>query len=105
MSEQSSASNLSVWLSGLFAAFIGGGAGSVTTGLASMGIDPEHFNLNAGLHHTLNLMGAVFLINGIVSVCMFLKQSPIPAGQSVMQPVKLSGQLAIGARAGSGPDS
>jgi hypothetical protein len=101
MRKQSTSSSFSVWLSGLLAAFVGGGAGSVTTGLASMGIDPEHFNLNAGLHHTLNLMGAVFLINGIVSVCMFLKQSPIPAGQSVAPSVKLT----IGAHAGSGLDS
>jgi hypothetical protein len=89
MRKQSS-SGFSIWVRGLLAAFVGGGSGSVTTGLASMGIDPEHFNLNAGLHHMLNLMGAVFLINGLVSVCLFLKQSPIPAGNPVLylQPAK-----------------
>jgi hypothetical protein len=85
MHKQSS-SSFSIWVGGLRAVFVGCGSGSVTTGLASMGIDPEHFNLNAGLHHKLNLMGAVFLINGLVSVCLFLKQSPIRAEPARMSP-------------------
>jgi hypothetical protein len=71
-------SNWEAWLYGLAAAFIGGGAGSVTSGLASMGIDPEHFNLQSGLSHTFALMGAAFLVNGLISSCLYLRQSPIP---------------------------
>jgi len=70
--------NWEVWLYGLSAAFIGGGAGSVTSGLASMGIDPQHFNLGSGLHDTVALMGAVFMVNGLLSACLYLKQSPLP---------------------------
>jgi hypothetical protein len=44
-----------------------------------MGIDPEHFNLQKGLGHTLELMGAVFVVNGLLSACLYLKQSPLPA--------------------------
>jgi hypothetical protein len=87
MAKQSGWCSFSIWLRGLIAAFVGGGSGSVTTGLASMGIDPEHFNLNSGLHHILDLMAAVFLINGLVSACLFLKQSPIPAAHGEMSPV------------------
>jgi hypothetical protein len=78
MSNQSSGGNYGVWLRGLLAAFIGGGSGSVTTGLTSMGIDPDHFNLRSGLGHTLELMGVVFLLNGVTSVFLYLKQSPLP---------------------------
>lgn len=71
-----------LWLRGLVAAFVGGGSGSVTSGLTSMGIDPEHFNLGTGLRHTFALMGAVFLVNGTLSVFLYLKQSPLPTLES-----------------------
>lgn len=71
-------SNWEAWLYGLTAAFVGGGAGSMTSGLASMGIDPEHFNLGNGLTHTLALMGAAFMVNGLLSACLYLRQSPLP---------------------------
>jgi len=43
-----------------------------------MGIDPDHFNLRSGIGHTLELMAVVFLLNGITSVFLYLKQSPLP---------------------------
>ena len=78
MSNECGRTHCQVWLRGLAAAFIGGGSGSVTTGLTSMGVDPEHFNLGPGLRHTMELMAVVFLMNGIMSVFLYLKQSPLP---------------------------
>ena len=42
-------SRLEVWAKGLLAAAVGGGANGVITGFAAVGIDPGHFNLQAGL--------------------------------------------------------
>lgn len=70
--------NWQQWLYGLVSAFIGGGAAAVTGGLTSIGIDPEHFNLQAGLKHTAELAGAIFVVSGAMSVALYLKQSPLP---------------------------
>lgn len=78
MKCESARSSWEAWLFGLTAAFIGGGAGSVTSGIASMGIDPQHFNLRSGLYDTVALMGAAFLVNGLLSACLYLRQSPLP---------------------------
>jgi len=40
---------LELWLKGLAAAGIAGAANGVITGFAAVGIDPAHFNLQAGL--------------------------------------------------------
>ena len=66
------------WLLGLFAAFIGGGAGALSAGFSAAALDPEHFNLASGLTHTLELMGITFAISGIVAAGAYLKQSPVP---------------------------
>ena len=39
---------LQIWLKGMFAAAVSGGAGGVMTGLAAVGIDPQHYNLQSG---------------------------------------------------------
>jgi hypothetical protein len=39
--------NWGAWLYGLIAGFISGGAGSVTAGVAAIGIDPNSFNLTS----------------------------------------------------------
>lgn len=69
-----------IWLHRLFAAFIGGGAGAVTSGLTSMGFAPDKFNLTntSGILHLLAIMAANFLINGILSAMFYLRQSPLP---------------------------
>lgn len=66
------------WLYGLASAFIGGGASAITAGVSAIGIDPDHFNLQQGVWHTLELMGAVFIISGALSAFAYLKQSPVP---------------------------
>src|SRR5271167_4427490 len=68
------------WFYGLFAALIGGGAGAVAAGLAAMGLAPGQFGVsgNAGWSN-LKLMGATFVVSGIIAAAAFLKQSPLPA--------------------------
>jgi hypothetical protein len=67
-----------VWLSGVLAAGISGGANGVMTGFAAVGIDPEHFNLQGGLHKTLVIAGVSAMMSGIMGVAAYLKQSPLP---------------------------
>ena len=71
-------SRLEVWLKGLLAAGISGGAGGVMTGLAAVGIDPGHFNLQAGIGATVRIGFAAALINSIIGVAAYLQKSPLP---------------------------
>jgi hypothetical protein len=70
---------LDLWLKGLVAAAIAGAANGVITGFAAVGIDPAHFNLQAGLKSTLALAAVSALMSGIIGVAAYLKQSPLPA--------------------------
>jgi hypothetical protein len=72
-------SKFRVWWRGLVAAAIAGGANGVITGFAAVGIDPEHFNLQAGLRATLAIAAVSALMSGIIGVAAYLKQSPLPA--------------------------
>ena len=67
-----------VWLHGLIAAIIGGGASAVTGSVSASLIAPQQFNFGTELFHTLELMGVMFLFNGLLSMFAYLKQSPIP---------------------------
>jgi Zn-dependent protease len=73
-----SAKKVEMWLRGLIAATISGGAGGILTGLAAIGIDPQHFNLTAGWHQTLKIGLAAALINAIIGVAGYLQKSPLP---------------------------
>ena len=44
---------MEIWFKGMVAAGISGAAGGVMTGLAAVGIDPGHFNLQAGVGATV----------------------------------------------------
>lgn len=68
------------WIYGLFAALIGGGAGSVTGGIGASYLAPGQFGASgtAGWN-TLKLMVICFAINGGISAFAYLKQSPLPA--------------------------
>lgn len=70
--------NVKVWLHSLIAALISGGCGGIINGLAAIGIKPDVFNLGAGIRSTLELAGVAFLLNAILGVAFFLKQSPLP---------------------------
>jgi hypothetical protein len=58
------------WLKGLLAAFIGAAANGVILSVT----DPATFNFQAGIVH----LGSVCLTSGVVSVALYLKQSPLP---------------------------
>jgi hypothetical protein len=70
-----------IWLRGILAAGICGGANGVITGLAAIQIHPEHFNLGGGLHLTLVLAGVSAMVSGITGVAAYLKKSPLPKEQ------------------------
>lgn len=71
--------NLELWVKGLLAAAIAGAANGVITGFAAVGIDPQHFNLQAGIKATLAIAGVSAMMSGIIGVAAYLKQSPLPA--------------------------
>ena len=68
-----------LWLEGVVAAAISGGAGGVLTGLAAVGIDPQHFNLQTGMSATLRIAAAAALINAVIGVAAYLQKSPLPS--------------------------
>jgi hypothetical protein len=71
--------SLEVWSKGLLAAAIAGAANGVMTGFAAVGIDPGHFNLQAGLKPTLAIAGVSALMSSLIGVAAYLKQSPLPS--------------------------
>jgi hypothetical protein len=72
---------LEIWLRGVLAAAISGGAGGVLTGFAAVGIDPQHFNLQTGIGATLRIAAAAALINAVIGVAAYLQKSPLPSGE------------------------
>jgi hypothetical protein len=69
---------LELWAKGLLAAAISGAAGGVLTGFAAVGIDPQHFNLQAGAGATMRIAAAASLINSVIGVAAYLQKSPLP---------------------------
>jgi len=67
-----------IWLRGILAAAISGASGGVMTGLAAVGIDPAHFNLQQGIGATAKIGGAAALINAVIGVAAYLQKSPLP---------------------------
>ncbi|MGC1483342.1 MAG: hypothetical protein WA789_06070 [Candidatus Acidiferrum sp.] len=67
-----------LWIKGVVAAAISGGAGGVLTGFAAVGIDPQHFNLQSGTGATLRIAVAAALINSVIGVAAYLQKSPLP---------------------------
>lgn len=69
----------SVWLHGLFAALIGGGASAVTSGIVLPGLSPSAYNFQGQIFPLFKAMAAMFIVNGLFSAFLYLKQSPLPA--------------------------
>jgi len=64
------------WVMGLGAAFIGGGAGAFSAGLATIIVDPHDFNI-----YTLKFWQVVlgtFVISGLGPFFAFLHTKPLP---------------------------
>ena len=78
MSPAQKTTRVEIWLSGLLAAAISGAAGGVLTGLAAVGIDPQHFNLQTGVGATMRIGAAAALINAVIGVAAYLQKSPLP---------------------------
>jgi hypothetical protein len=70
--------HLRIWLKGIIAAAVSGAAGGVLTGFAAVGIDPQHFNLQAGSTATMHIAAAAALINSVIGVAAYLQKSPLP---------------------------
>ena len=68
-----------LWLKGAIAAAISGAAGGVLTGFAAVGIDPHHFNFQAGMGATFRIAAAAALINAVIGVAAYLQKSPLPS--------------------------
>jgi len=68
--------DFSEWFRGLLAAFISGGSSAVTSGFVVSSMDPADYNLRNG--RIYSLMGAVFVVNGLVGMAMFLRTKPVP---------------------------
>jgi hypothetical protein len=68
-----------IWIHGIIAALIGGGANSVVGVVSAGWVLPNQVNTGAGLHTALALMGVQFAFGGAISVALYLKQSPVPA--------------------------
>jgi hypothetical protein len=75
-------SKVEVWLKGIAAAAVSGGAGGILTGFAAVGIDPQHFNLQSGASATLRMGVAASLINSVIGVAAYLQKSPLPDAAS-----------------------
>jgi hypothetical protein len=71
--------HIQIWLKGIVAAAISGAAGGVLTGFAAVGIDPQHFNLQAGIGATLRIAAAAAIINAVIGVAAYLQKSPLPS--------------------------
>ncbi|MGH9776069.1 MAG: hypothetical protein ACRD50_14110 [Candidatus Acidiferrales bacterium] len=71
-------SNGKIWMKGIAAAAVSGGANGIVTGFAAIGIDPNHFNLGAGLGHTLSIGCVSAAISAVLGVALYLRQSPLP---------------------------
>lgn len=72
------ARNVELWLRGILAACVSGGAGGILTGFAAVGIEPSHFNLTTGFKNTVHMALAAALINAIIGVAAYLQKSPLP---------------------------
>ncbi len=66
--KQRDPTRLEIWMRGILAAGISGASSGVMTGLAAVGIDPQHFNLQAGFGATAKMAGAAALINAVIGM-------------------------------------
>lgn len=68
------------WVEGIWRSIVTGGTSGIISGFASMGIDPEHFNLknSVGLHDLFVMSGAMFGAMAFVHIVLFLNTHPAP---------------------------
>lgn len=78
MSTIKKMTNWRVWLRGAIAAAVGGGANGITV----MVIKPEDFNFTVGW----SALWQFTAISAVVSLALYLKQSPVPPEVEVEEP-------------------
>lgn len=66
------------WFRGLIASFISGGASALTSGFTVSAMDPKDYNFQTGFSKLMSLMSAMFLVNGVMSMALFLRNKPVP---------------------------
>ena len=91
-------SALRIWVRGLAAAFIGGGAGAVTATVSVVVIEPQ-----TSIHHLLILGATTFVMNGLLGIMFYLKQSPLPGDNIAL--VNPGGVVASSGSPGAVPPS
>lgn len=76
------------WLYSLGSGIIGGGSGAVVAGLSAMLLAPQEFNVTtwSGVAKAFSMMAACFVINGLIAMFFFLKQSPLPPAEGDSNP-------------------
>jgi len=77
--------NWSDWLLGILKSLLSGGSSAMVSGLGSMGIAPDKFNLTSSIGNTFKLMGVMFLFQGLYRMFEFLSLhgSPDPIALQV----------------------
>lgn len=71
--------NWQIWLYGLVSGFIGGGASAVTASLVLPAVDGKDFNFTTGLHSLAIVVGALFVVHGVITAMAYLAKSPLPS--------------------------
>jgi hypothetical protein len=74
-----------LWVKGLVAAAVGGAANSIV----NIGIAPETFNFQDGLGRLAAAAGA----SAILSMALYLKQSPVPSETDDLERLRNNGAL------------
>lgn len=66
------------WANGLIGGFIGGGSSAFVSSWTASMLAPDKFNTGEQRDALLTLMATTFIVSGIVSALLFLKQHPLP---------------------------
>ncbi len=74
------------WAYGLIAAFIGGGSGAFSAGIASMVVDPHDFNIYTPKFW--QLISTTFVVAGLTPFFAYLHQEPLPKFKEVTTTTK-----------------
>lgn len=77
--------DFSDWVRGILAAFIGGGASAVTSGMVVSLSDPKDYAI--GSAKFFSLVGAVFVMSGFMNAMAFLRTKPLPEMKKVERTV------------------
>lgn len=74
------------WLYGLLSGFIGGGAGAASSSITAALLAPDQFNITTSKFYIL--LGATFVVHGLLTMFAFLKQNALPQMTSTVTKVE-----------------